>query len=57
MDPILAKYRDSKERRESLYLLRAVQLAPSLETCEALLRGEKVPKSRMDPEWVKAYGR
>ena len=42
--------------RESIELLKAVRLAPSLEVCEALLRGEKVPKSRLDPKWAKAYG-
>lgn len=37
-------------------LTRAVLLAPSLEICEALLRGERVPVSRLDPRWVKRYG-
>jgi len=54
--PVLAKYRDSKERNESLALIRAVRLARSLEVCEALLRGEKVPLSMLDPKWAKAYG-
>jgi hypothetical protein len=53
----LGKHRDTKERRESLALLKAIRLAPSLEVCEALLQGEKVHSSRLDPHWVKAYGR
>jgi hypothetical protein len=28
----------------------------SLEICEALLRDEPVPLSRLDPEWVERYG-
>lgn len=38
-------------------LLKAIRLAPTLEICEALLRGEKVPRSKLDPVWLKAYGR
>jgi hypothetical protein len=36
---------------------RAIMLAPSLEVCRALLRGETVPLERLDPEWVKRFGR
>lgn len=56
LEPVLAKYRDSKKRRESLHLHKALRLAPSLEMCEALLRGEKVPVSKLDPRWARAYG-
>jgi hypothetical protein len=56
LEPILARYRDSKERREADVLFRAIVLAKDLRTCEALLRGEKVPRSRLDPLWAKAYG-
>ena len=52
----LATFRDTYERRESLRLLRAVRLAPSLEVCEAILRRERVPKSRLDPLWTERYG-
>ena len=41
---------------ESLVLLKAVRLAPSIAVCEAILRGEDVPKSQLDPYWAKAYG-
>lgn len=37
-------------------LARAVMLAPTLDVCEALLRGEIVPESRLDPAWVRRYG-
>lgn len=57
MDPLIEKHRDTRERHESLQMIQALRLAPDLETFEALLRGEKVPLSRLDPEWVKAYGR
>jgi hypothetical protein len=56
LEPVLAKFRDTRERRESLVILRAVRLARDLETCEELLRSGCAPKSRLDPEWVKAYG-
>jgi hypothetical protein len=35
---------------------RAMMLAPTLEVCEALLRGEMVPIDRLDPEWVERFG-
>jgi hypothetical protein len=57
LEPHLARYRDTRARRESLELAKIVRLCPTLETCEAWLRGEKVHKSRLDPAWVKAYGR
>jgi hypothetical protein len=56
LEPVLAKYRDSKARRESLALLKAVRLARDLATCEAILRGERVPASCLHPEWRRAYG-
>jgi hypothetical protein len=56
LEPVLAKFRDSKARRESLFILKCIRIAGDLETCEALMRGEKVPKSRLDPYWRKAYG-
>lgn len=36
-------------------LARAFDLAPDLETCEALLRGEHVPVERLNPEAVARY--
>lgn len=55
-EPLLAQFRASRARMESLALLRAVRLAPDLETCEELLRTGRVARRRLDPEWVKAYG-
>lgn len=37
-------------------LYRAIMLAPTLTVCEALLRRETVPISRLDPEWVRRLG-
>lgn len=54
--PHVDKYRDTRERREAETILKAVRLAPALNVCEALLRGEPVPKTRLDPSWRKAYG-
>ena len=56
MEPLLSRYRESKMRREHLALVMAIRLARDIETAEALCRGEKVPRSRLDPEWAKAYG-
>jgi hypothetical protein len=38
-------------------LYRAIMLAPTLAICEALLRGETVPLSKLDQEWVRRLGR
>jgi hypothetical protein len=54
-DPVCA-YLSSEKRREADVLFKAFMLARDLQTCEALLRGEKVPRSRLDPVWAKAYG-
>lgn len=35
---------------------RALMLAPSLEVCLALLRGEEVPLERLDVEWAQRFG-
>jgi hypothetical protein len=37
-------------------LWRAFMLSPSIEVCEALLRGESVPLDRLDPVWVRRFG-
>jgi hypothetical protein len=36
---------------------RAMMLAPTIEICQALLRGESVPVDELRPEWVKRFGR
>jgi hypothetical protein len=51
-----------RERLERLWpdagrVGRAMMLAPSIEACEALLRGERVPLDRLDPEWLARFGR
>jgi hypothetical protein len=48
--------RQSLEYRQSLELLRAIRLAPRLEICEAILRGERVPRSMLASDWLEAYG-
>lgn len=53
-----------EQQQRGIYLLdedirklaRAVMLSPTLDVCEALLRGEHVPTSRLDPAWVRRYG-
>ena len=56
LEPVLAKFRNTRERREALGLLRALRLAKSLDTCEELLRSGRAPRSVLDAEWAKAYG-
>jgi hypothetical protein len=36
---------------------RALMLAPTLEICRALLRGESVPVDKLRAEWVARFGR
>lgn len=55
-DRVVGPFRNTQARRESLMLLRAVRLARDLETCEELLRTGRAPRSKLDPEWTKAYG-
>lgn len=35
---------------------RAMMLAPDIETCRALLRGESVSLDSLRPEWVARFG-
>ena len=52
----IAEYQLQRSAEETRRLWRAMMLAPTLEVCEALLRGEKVPTSKLDPEWVERFG-
>lgn len=36
--------------------LKAVRLAPTLELCRALLRGERIPGGQLDTESARRYG-
>ena len=54
-DPVRA-WLESEERIVCSNYLRALRLAPDIDTCAALLRGEKVHISRLDTEWAKRYG-
>ena len=36
---------------------QAIVLSPDLQTCRALLRGEKVPADRLDREWAQRFWR
>ncbi len=49
--------RESLAYRQSLELMRALRLSPTLDVCEAILQNpSSVPVSRLDPDWRKAYG-
>jgi hypothetical protein len=43
-------------KREADRVFKAMMLAPTLEICEALLRGERVPLTKLDSEWAKRFG-
>jgi hypothetical protein len=45
-------WRDEQTQRG----LKAVQLAPSLAVCRALLAGQHVPVSQLDQRWRSRYG-
>jgi hypothetical protein len=52
----VVKYELLSPAEETRRIWRAMMLAPTLEVCKALLRGEKVPTSKLDPDWVKRFG-
>lgn len=55
-DPVRLRL-ESREAQATRLWIKAMRLAgPSLEVFEALLRDEKVPRSRLDPKWLKSYG-
>jgi hypothetical protein len=52
----VAEYELLPLAEETRRIWRAMMLAPTLEVCEALLRGEAVPVKRFAPDWVKRFG-
>lgn len=55
-DPVRLRL-ESREAQASRLWIKALRLCGgSLEVFEALLRDEKVPRSRLDPNWLKSYG-
>lgn len=46
-------WRDEEAQRG----LKAMQLATSLAVCRALLKGQRVPRSKLDPYWLERYNR
>ena len=64
-DPRETRHRKERDGKFSLEerwpdagrLLRAFMLALSVGVCEALLRGESVPVSRLDPVWMQRLGK
>lgn len=55
VDLVLARHRAARDNAYRA-LWRAVVLAPNIETCEALLRGQHVPRATLDPIWRKRFG-
>jgi hypothetical protein len=55
----LAVWGDMERRRpnESTRYWKAMMLAPSLEVWVALLRGQKVPRKRLDPDALRRFHR
>lgn len=48
--------RQSPEYAENARIYRALMLAPTIEIGEAILRGERVPLSRLNSDAARAYG-
>jgi hypothetical protein len=48
---------DSNERAMTQRIFRAMMLAPTVEICDALIKGEHVPIEQLDAEWVERFGR
>lgn len=40
---------------QSLLVLKAVRLCPTVALCERYLRGERIPVSMIDQDWARAY--
>jgi hypothetical protein len=51
-DPYLVDLTPEQTR----HIWKAIMLAPRVETCEALLKHQPVPRSALDPMWVKRLG-
>lgn len=51
-----ARFGSRVERERGRRLIKVIRLAPDIETAEALLRGQRVPLSRLDPVWAERYG-
>lgn len=51
--------RDATRPTDAAYrrLWRAIMLSPNITVCEALLRGETVPRNRLDAAWARRFGR
>jgi hypothetical protein len=47
----------ARDRRAWRRFWKALMLARDVEAFEALLNGEKVPASRLDPDWMERFGR
>ena len=47
---------ESAERTYWRHVWVAIVISPSLEVCEALLRGESVPVSRLDATQLRRFG-
>jgi hypothetical protein len=52
-----ASFAEERRASETRRIWIAMMLAPELETCRALLRGERVPVDRLDPTWLERFGR
>lgn len=48
---------ENSEHDWARHAAKCVALSVDLETCQALMRGDAVPASRLDPRGMRAYGR
>jgi hypothetical protein len=57
LGPEVVRLLAKAERQRLQRIWKAMMLAPTLEVCEALLRGESVPLECLDGEWEARFGR
>lgn len=43
-------------REQSQRIWRAMMLSPTVEVCDALLRGESVPLEKLNQDWCARFG-
>jgi hypothetical protein len=46
----------AQQARAANRLWRAIMLSPTIETCEALLKTQPVPRAALDPIWARRLG-
>lgn len=54
-DPWISE-RSTAAWRETNRIWKAIMLSPTVEICDALLRGQHVPAEKLNQEWLQRFG-